>query len=156
MVGSAEKIEVMIYNGGTLISKSETQKPGGVVEIHVMVGSALWNGAVTTPSQPPEILVSQYESLPNVSIPLSEVLVRVFSMGNFTGSIRANRQLKKVNSTGDQFYQLPKSSGMIEGSNEKQDGTTNNLIIEVYKNGALVSKSYTSAPRGVVDIYTSL
>lgn len=45
---------------------------------------------------------------------------------------------------------------MIEGSIEKQDGTVNNLIIEVYKNEVLVSQSYTSAPLGMVDIHTTV
>jgi hypothetical protein len=155
MDGSAEKIEVMIYNGGTLISKSETQKPRGVVDIHVKVGPAIGNNAVTTP-QLPEIRVSPYASLPNVSIPSSGVWVRVFSPGNFIGSIGANGQFRDVNGTGDQFYPLSISSGMIEGSIGKQDGTANNLIIEVYKDGALISQSYTSAPRGVVDIHTAV
>jgi hypothetical protein len=47
MDGSSEKLEVMIYNGGTQIAKSETQKPLGVVEIHVIVGPAIGNSAVT-------------------------------------------------------------------------------------------------------------
>jgi hypothetical protein len=155
MDGSAEKIEVRVYNGGRLVSKSDTQKPGGVVEIHVMVGPAIANSAVTAP-QPPEIRVSPYVSLPNVSIPSSGVWVRVFSPGNFIGSIGANGQLKNVNSKGDQFYQLPISSGMIEGSIGKQDGTVDVLIIVVYKDGALLSQSYTSAPLGMVDIHTAV
>jgi hypothetical protein len=154
MDGSAGKLEVEIYNGGTLISHSETQKPGGVIDIHVTVGPAIGNSAVTTPSQPQEIRVSPYASLPQVSIPPSGVWVRVFYPGNFIGSIGANGQLKEVNGTGDQFYQLPITNGMIEGSIGKQDGTVNILIIVVYKDGALVSQSYTSAPRGVVDIHT--
>lgn len=155
MDGSAEKIEVSIYNGGTLISKSESQKPGGVIDIHVMVGPAIGNSAVTT-TQLPASLVSPYASLPKVSIPPSGVWVRVFSTGNFIGSIGANGQFRNVNSTGDQFYHLSISSGMIDGSIEKQEGTVNNLIIEVYKDGALVSQSYTSTPLGVVDIHTSV
>jgi hypothetical protein len=155
MDGSAEKLEVRIYNGGTLISQSETQKPGGVVDIHVKVGPATGNNVVTTP-QLPEIRVSPYASLPNVSIPSSGVWVRVFSPGNFIGSIGANGQFREVNGTGDQFYQLSIAGGMIDGSIGKQEGTVSNLIIEIYKNGALVSQSYTSAPRGVVDIHTSV
>jgi hypothetical protein len=153
--GSADKIEVGIYNGGTLIAKSETKKPQGVVDIHVMVGSVITNSAVIAPP-PPEIQVSPYASLPQVSIPPSGIWVRVFYPGNFIGSIRANGQLKNVNSTGDQLYQLPIASGMIDGSIEKQDGSVKNLIIEVYKDGALISQSYTSTPLGVVDIHTKV
>ena len=45
---------------------------------------------------------------------------------------------------------------MIDGSIEKQDGSVKNLIIEVYKDGALISQSYTSTPLGVVDIHTGV
>jgi hypothetical protein len=153
--GSAEKIEVGIYNGGTLISKSETKKPFGVVDIHVMVGPAIGNSAVIAPP-PPEIQVSPYASLPQISVPPTGVWVRVFYPGNFFGSLRANGQQKNVNSTGDQFYQFPIAGGMIDGSIEKQDGSVENLIIEVYKDGARISQSYTSTPLGVVEIHTKV
>ena len=70
------------------------------------------------------------------------------------GSLGANGQMREVNSTGDQFYQFPIVNGMIEGSVEKQDGSVKNLIIEVCKDGGLVSQSYTSAPLGLVDVHT--
>ena len=148
--GSSEKLEVGIYNGGALVSKSETTKPLGVVDIHVMVGPAIGNIVVIPPS--PEITVSPYTSLPLASIPPSGVWVRVFYPRNFTGIIRANGYLKSVNGMGDQFYQLPMTSGLIDGSIEKLDGSADTLIIEVYQRGTLISRSYTTIPLGVVNI----
>lgn len=149
--GSPEKIEVGIYNGGTLVSKIETKKPWGVVDIHVMVGPAIGNPVVTAT---PVLIttISPYAFLPQASIPSSGVWVRVFYSGNFTGSIRANGLITNVNSTGDQFYQFPLASGTIDGTIEKQDGTANTLIIEVYKGGKLISQSYTATPWGMVNI----
>jgi hypothetical protein len=153
--GSAEKIEVGIYNGGTLVLKSETAKPHGAVDIHTMVGPAIGNRAVIAPP-PPEVQVSPYASLPQVTIPPVGIWVRVFYPGNFIGTIRANGQVKSVNSTGDQLYQFPIMSGTIDGSIEKQDGSVKKLIVEVYKDGALISQSYTATPAGVVDIHTGV
>jgi hypothetical protein len=151
--GSPEKIEVGIYNGGVLVLKSETKKPWGVVDIHVMVGPAIRNPVVTaTPDL--KITVSPYASLPPASIPNSGVWVRVYYPGNYTGSIRGNGLIINVHSTGDRFYQLSMASGMIDGSIEKQDGTANTLITEVYKGGKLISRSYTDTPLGVVNINT--
>jgi hypothetical protein len=156
MDGSSEKLEVGIYNGGTLVSKSETTKPQGLVDIHVMVGPAIGNGGTVIVPPPTENKISPYASLPQTIIPPSGVWVRVFYPGNFLGSIGANGQMKNVNSTGDRFYQLPITNGMIDGSVEKQDGSVKNLIIEIYKDGVLISQSFTSTPRGVVDIHTEV
>jgi hypothetical protein len=151
--GSPEKIEVGIYNGGTLVSKSETKKPWGGVDIHVKVGPAIGNPVVTaTPVL--KITISPYAFLPQASIPNSGVWVRVFYSGNFMGSIRANGLITNVNSTGDQFYQFPLASGTVDGSIGKQDGTADTLIIEVYKAGKLISQSYTATPWGIADINT--
>jgi hypothetical protein len=149
--GSPEKIEVGIYNGGTLVSKSETKKPWGGIDIHVKVGPAIGNPVVTAT---PVLIttISPYVFLPPASIPSSGVWVRVYYPGNYTGSIRAKGLIINVNSTGDRFYPLAITSGMIDGSIEKQDGTANALIIEVYKGGKLISRSYTAIPRGVVNI----
>lgn len=153
--GSAGKIEVGVYNGGALVLKSETAKPHGAVDIHTMVGPAIGNSAVIAPP-PPEVQVSPYASLPPVTIPPVGIWVRVFYPGNFIGTIRANGQVKSVNSTGDQFYQFPIASGLIDGSIEKQDGSVKKLIVEVYKDGALISQSYTATPLGVVDVHTGV
>jgi hypothetical protein len=152
--GSAGKLEVWIYNGGTLVSGGETTKPYGMVELHVPVGPAA--GGAVIPAPAPEIQISPYASLPKVSIPPTGVWVRVFYPGNYIGSIRANGQIREVNSTGDQFYQFPIASGTIDGSIEKQDGSADNLMLVVYKNGAMVSQSFTSVPLGVAEVHTGV
>ncbi|MDP3563842.1 MAG: hypothetical protein Q8R70_05075 [Methanoregula sp.] len=153
--GSNGKMVVEIYNGGTLVSKSETTKPHGMIELHTPVGPAIGTSAEIAPL-PTEIQVSPYASLPQVVIPPVGVWVRVNYPGNFLGAIRANGQLKNINSTGDQFYQFPIAGGTIDGSIEKQDGSVKNLIVEVYKDGALVTHTYTSTPLGMVEIHTNV
>lgn len=152
--GSADTLEVGIYNGGSLVLRSETRKPWGLIDIHTPVGPA--SGGVVIPTTLPEIQISPYASLPPASIPPNGVWVRVFYPGNYTGSLSANGQMREVNGIGDQFYQFPIANGMIDGSVEKQDGSVNNLILEVYKDGALISQSYTSVPLGLLDVHTKV
>ena len=152
--GSLDKLEVGIYNREVLVSASETRKPWGLIDLHIPVGPA--TGGMVIPTPVPEIQVSPYASLPAARIPPTGVWVRVFYPGNFLGSISANGQMMAVNSTGDQFYQFPIANGLIDGSIEKQDGPVKNLIIEVYKDGALVSRSYTSTPQGVAKMHTKV
>ena len=66
--GSDDKLEVGIYNGGALVSKIETRKPWGLIEIHMPVGPA--NGGIVVSAPPLEIQVSPYASLPRAYIPL--------------------------------------------------------------------------------------
>jgi len=152
--GSAGKLEVGIYNGGTLVSGGETTKPYGMTELHVPVGPAAGGAVIPAPTH--AIQVTPYASLPKVSIPPSGVWVRVFYPGNYIGSIRANGQIREVNSTGDQFFQVPIASGTIDGSIGKQDGSADNLMLEVYRNGALITRSYTSTPFGVADFHAGV
>jgi hypothetical protein len=45
---------------------------------------------------------------------------------------------------------------MVEGSLEKQDGSKDNLIVDVYRDGTLVASSNTTTPHGVVDVHVAL
>jgi hypothetical protein len=152
MDGSGENLEVKIYNGGNLVAETGTSKPWGVVDIHEKIGPAIGNTVVIVPSSP-VITVSPYTSLPQTGIPLSGVFVRIFSIGNFSGSIHSNGLITNVNSTGDQFFQIPITSGIVEGFIVKREGTVNNLIIVVYKDGKVVSETSTSTPLGVADFH---
>ncbi len=154
--GSAEKIKAEVYNGGTLVSKSETTTPRGVVDIHVMVGPAIGGEVIPTltPVVQPEPIPDV--SLPPVTIPSSGVWVRISYPGNYTGSIGAKGRLEMINSTGNQLIHVPVTSGMIDGSIEKQDGSDRTLFIEIYKDGTLVTRSASSRPFELVDIHTNV
>jgi hypothetical protein len=155
--GSAEKLEVGIYNGGILVSKSGTTTPRGVVDIHVMVaGPAIGGEVIPTPAPVVQPEITPDASLPPVTIPSSGVWVRISYPGNFTGSVGAKGRLEMINSTGNQLIHVPVTSGMIDGSIEKQDGSDRTLFIEIYKDGTLVTRSASSRPFDLVDIHTNV
>jgi hypothetical protein len=115
----------------------------------------------STPTQTlqvsPIITVSPVSTaLPQYLIPKTGVWVRLQYPGNYVGYIGAQGLYKQVNSTGEQYLQLPVATGMIDGSIEKQDGSTDNLIVEIYKDGALISQKSTRTPQGVLDIHVSV
>ena len=82
--------------------------------------------------------------------------MRVTYPGNFTGTFYADGMTRDVNSSGDQFYQIPMTSGPIDGFIDKGDGSGKNMIIQVYKDGTLVTYGNTSAPLGTVEIHTKV
>ena len=73
--------------------------------------------------------------------------------GQFYGNDHANGMARDVNSSGDQFYQIPMTSGMIDGFIDKGDGSGKNMIVQIYNDGTLVTYGNTSSPLGTVEIH---
>ena len=126
------------------------------------VTPALTTQATLAPTQTPQvspiITVSPVSTTPppQYLIPKTGVWVRLQYPRNYVGYIGSQGLYKQVNSTGEQYLQLPIATGMIDGSIEKQDGSTDNLIVEIYKDGALISQKSTSTPQGALDIHVSV
>jgi hypothetical protein len=93
---------------------------------------------------------------PQYIIPSTGTWVRVQYPGNFVGNVGARGVYKQLNGTGEQFIQLPAPQGVITGSVEKQDGSNDKLIVEIYKDGALVFSKNTIKPRDIIDIHLTL
>jgi len=47
-------------------------------------------------------------------------------------------------------------SGLVEGTLEKSDTSAQNMIVEVYNDGTLVTWRNTSKPQGRVEIHTTV
>jgi len=155
--GSAGALDVEILNGGTVVSKSTTTKPYGTVELHVNVGPAI----ITRPEVTAVPTVVSTFPTPDTSLVLHEVpatgvWVRVAYPGNYTGTIAANGIAREVNSSGDQIYQFPMTRGTVDAFMEKEDGSEKNMVLQVYRNGALITYGNTSAPLGVVEMHTTV
>jgi hypothetical protein len=76
--------------------------------------------------------------------------------GTFSGSVGTPGNLQQISDTGDKFYQVPTSEGVVSVSVRKMDGSGDVLAIGVYKNGVLVKRSATTVPRGVIDLQVDL
>jgi hypothetical protein len=64
--------------------------------------------------------------------------------------------LREVNTTGEQYYQVPASDGIIDVALQKQEGSRDELAVEIYRDGSLVTRSNTTAPKGTVDLHVNL
>ena len=89
-------------------------------------------------------------------IPPDGVWVRVSYPGTFTGSIGTPGDIREVTNSGDLFYRISTINGTVAVSLQKKDGTSDKLLIEVYKNGAMVKQDSTISPKGYVDIQVNL
>ena len=148
---SSGKMEIEIYQDGTLFSLLNTTKPEGLVDFHLTLPvSTAVVGTVFTPTPAP---IAPVIFLPQKPIPKTGVWVRVYYPGNFTGSLGYLGFQNPVNSSGDQFYQIPIRSGDIIGSIEKEDGSVNDLVIAIYKDGAIVKELDTVVPKGIIYLH---
>jgi hypothetical protein len=82
--------------------------------------------------------------------------VKVSYLGGWKGSFGVPANLQQVTSSGDQFYQIPAGDGIVQVSIQKIDGSGNELVVDVYKNGALVKSGKTTKPKGTVEYLVDL
>jgi len=155
--GSGDTLEIGVYNGGALVRSDQTSSPRGVLEMHVPVGPAI----VTTPAVPevtpvPRVATPIPTPASQYALPTKGVWVHVLYPGAYSGSLNFNGQLKEVNSSGEQYFQIPITGGVIDSSIKKADGSVNTLTIEVYKDGKMLDLANTTAPQGTVEIHSSV
>jgi hypothetical protein len=104
-----------------------------------------------TPTPTPRITHTPTPA-PTLMIPEKGVWVKVQYSGNFTGRVGTSGNLKLVNATGDQYYQIPINDGIVEVVVQKQDGSGDVLTVEIYQNGRLVTQSTKATPYGTIEL----
>jgi len=113
-------------------------------------------GTQTIQQTPVPDVTSPPSSPPQLTIPKTGIWVRVLYSGTFVGSVGTSKLLRQVNATGEQFYQIPTRDDIVDVSVQKQEGTGDELAVEVYKDGSLVRRSTTTTPKGTVDLHVGV
>lgn len=153
--GSGNTLTVEVFNGGFRLSKYETTTPHGMVELHVPVTQPHMN--TNLPSQT-AVTVRPAPDTASVEapspIPAYGVWAKISYNGNYTGTITTNGMQRDVSGSGDKILQLIITSGMIESSITKEDGSAMPLSLEIYKDGTLIGTATTTTPRGTVEMQT--
>jgi hypothetical protein len=90
--------------------------------------------------------------VPSLMIPEKGVWVKVQYTGSFAGRVGTSGNLRLVNATGDQYYQIPINDGIVEVVVQKQDGSGDVLTVEIYQNGRLVTRSTKATPYGTIEL----
>ncbi len=151
--GSSDKMVVEIYKDGALVSRKSTMTPFGVIEQFTTGSENLTNDVTVTPVPTQEIqTIDDY--LPVINIPDTGIWVRVYYPGSFSGTLGGRGIFTTVKSTGDQLYNIPANVGIVEGTIEKDDASAGKMVVDVYKDGARISRAVTTIPHGLIDIHT--
>lgn len=106
----------------------------------------------TVPQTPASQITLVPTPQPTVIMPDKGVWVKVHYAGNFTGRVGTSGNLKQVNGSGDQYYQIPITEGIVEVLLQKEDGSGNMLAVEIYQNGKMVTRSTKATPFGTIEI----
>jgi hypothetical protein len=142
-----------LINGGT---PAPTGEPTGVPTVVTTVVTMPVTSAVTvTTTAAPQTAVTT-TAAPASQIPQTGVWVRINYPNKFTGLVGTAGAEREVGDTGERFYQVSTSTGTVSAQIQKTDGSGDPLIVEVYKDGELVIKKSTTAPKGIVEIQVSL
>jgi hypothetical protein len=140
---------VIIYS---MISGEKPVEPSEpvITQTITVVVTTIPTPAVTQTPSPTTTIVPTPQ--PTALIPEKGVWVKVSYEGNYTGRIGASGDLRQVNTTGVQFYQLAITEGIVEATIQKQDGSGRALTIEVYQNGRMVARDSKASPGATVDL----
>ncbi|WP_321507887.1 zinc-ribbon domain-containing protein [uncultured Methanoregula sp.] len=91
-----------------------------------------------------------------IVIPSTGVWVRVNYPGSYASSIGTPGAETARTDTGEHLYRVSTSTGIVVASVQKVDATGNELRVEVYKDGNLVTEKTTTGPKGIVEIQIDL
>jgi hypothetical protein len=91
-----------------------------------------------------------------IPVPSTGVWVRVIYPGTFTGMVGTPGNPKEVTGSGVHVYSITTTDGIVEVSLQKNEGTADKLLVEVFKNGIMVKNSSTTTPKGIVEIQFDL
>jgi hypothetical protein len=91
-----------------------------------------------------------------IPIPSTGVWVRVMYPGTYTGMVGTPGNPKEVTDSGVHVYSIPTTDGIVGVSLQKNDGTADKLLVEVFKDGVMVKNSSTTTPKGIVEIQFDL
>ncbi|WP_321507305.1 hypothetical protein [uncultured Methanoregula sp.] len=149
------ELVVEIYKDGILLTRGSTNAGYG----QVTLGVDATTGIVQTPITSPNVItdtptVTQTTVLTTQTpIPSSVVKVHISYLGGFEGTYGLASNLRSIQSSGDQVYQITNAVGPIQVDIQKTDGSSqNDLLVEIYKDNLLLTQGSTKHPFGHVII----
>ena len=110
---------------------------------------------VPTTAVPTETTVTA-QPTPQVLVPASGVWIRITYPNIYKGTAGLAGSQEEVGGTGDKFYMVATSGGIVEAAVQKVDGSGEELLVRIYKDGELVKSGSTAAPKGTVELQVDL
>ncbi len=152
-------IVVLAFIAGLIIAANFTaEQPVSGVNV-----TPVKTAMVTTPATPRLTTVQTTAIITAVSteparalVPSMGIWVRITYPGTYTGLIGTPGNLRDVTDTGEHLYSISTNDGIVSISVQKNDGSADKILAEVYKKGVMVKNGSTTTPRGILEIQFDL
>jgi hypothetical protein len=128
---------LLVFTGALLLPGMHPKDPGQEI-------------VIPTPVPTPTMVLTPPSSTP--SIPTNGTWVRVVSAVYFLGQAGNPDSPQQISGTGEKWFRMQKSAGLVRVSVEKQEDSGDKLRVEVFSEGHLITSRETSAPHGTVDL----
>ena len=79
------------------------------------------------------------------------IQVKITYSGDWSGAISTGGSTKSISGSGDETIDIEKG-GMVSANAQKQDGSSNELSIQILKDGKVVEETSTDAEYGVAQV----
>ncbi len=129
-----------------MIVGSGSSQPGGSLPSSVPVTTAS-----STPAPSGTLVIRETTQVP--AVPSTGVYVHISYIGGWKGTYGMPSDLQTMELSGDHYYEILNATGPVEASFEKLDSSTrHDLIVEIYRNGGLLTSGKTSEGFGKVSV----
>ena len=125
-----------------MISGSGSLLPGSTTGVPAASSTPLPSGTFVAPAETTAPVV-----------PATGVYAHINYLGGWKGTYGMTGALQTVTNSGDRYLEIENATGPVEVTIEKLDGSTrHDLIVEIYKNGGLLTTGKSSAGFGKVTV----
>jgi hypothetical protein len=151
-------IAILPILAGLVIVANIMSGPSGGLTTTIPVTTVV-TSITAPPTQSTQIPVVTKSTTPGptqVMVPPNGVWVRASYPGSYIGLIGTPGNQLEVSGTGDKFYPISTSDGIVAAALQKKDGSGDKILLEVYKNGVMLKRESTVTPRGIVEVQLDL
>ena len=143
-------IIVVVVVGGfflyPMISMGGEKTPGNTTAPTAAPGTVQTTPKPSTTSITPKVTTVS-------TVPTDGVYVHINYLGSWKGTYGIPSALQMVTKSGDTFYRVENATGPVQATFEKLDGSTRQvLLVEIFKNGNLLTSGNTSAGFGKITL----
>lgn len=82
--------------------------------------------------------------------------VKIIYDGEWSGAAGDVSSINSISGSGDETIDMPDDASLISANAQKKDGSSNELIIQILKDGKVVKESSTTAEYGVAQVSASV
>jgi hypothetical protein len=131
-----------------MISGIGTSIPGSATVVPTTTSIPV---TTSTPVSSEPIVIPVATTAP--AVPATGVYAHISYIGGWKGTYGMPTVLHSVTNSGDQFFEIENATGPVQVTAEKLDGSTKHeLVVEIYKNGGLLTTGKTSEGFGKVTV----